>query len=437
MSEHVAAWSYTKFTDVFDIQGGTQPPKSTFIDESREGYVRLLQIRDFGARPVPTYIPLSKSLKLCEESDLLIARYGASLGRICTGMRGAYNVALAKLICPEGINKKYAKYYLLSNHFQSPLLMLSRSAQNGFNKEDLEEFEVPLPPLAEQTRIAQKLDELLAQVDTLKARIDGIPALLKRFRQSVLAAAVSGRLTEEWRAAKPDWQEKTIGDIASVSTGKTPKRDTVRYWSNGNVPWLTSSVTGLDFCYEAEQFLTVDAVKECSLRIFKPGTLLMAMYGEGKTRGQVTELRIEASCNQACAAITVNEEIAKKEFIKIRLKENYEEIRKQAVGGNQPNLNLNKVKEIKVKLPSMEEQTEVIRRVEQLFTFADQLEAKVKTAQARIDQLTQSILAKAFRGELVPQDPNDEPASVLLERIKAQRAAEPKVKRGKKKAESV
>ena len=163
----------------------------------------------------------------------------------------------------------------------------------------------------------------------------------------------------------------------------------------------------------------------------------MAMYGEGKTRGQVTELRIEASCNQACAAITVNEEIAKKEFIKIRLKENYEEIRKQAVGGNQPNLNLNKVKEIKVKLPSMEEQTEVIRRVEQLFTFADQLEAKVKTAQARIDQLTQSILAKAFRGELVPQDPNDEPASVLLERIKAQRAAEPKVKRGKKKAESV
>ena len=83
-------------------------------------------------------------------------------------------------------------------------------------------------------------------------------------------------------------------------------------------------------------------------------------------------------------------------------------------------------------MPPLIEQTEIVRRVEQLFAFADQLEAKVATAQARIDRLTQSILAKAFRGELVPQDPNDEPASVLLERIQAQRAAAPKAKRGRK-----
>jgi len=85
-----------------------------------------------------------------------------------------------------------------------------------------------------------------------------------------------------------------------------------------------------------------------------------------------------------------------------------------------------------IRVPPLEEQTEIVRRVEQLFAFADQLEARVKAAQARIDRLTQSILAKAFRGELVPQDPNDEPASVLLERIKAQRAAAPKAKRGRK-----
>jgi len=85
-----------------------------------------------------------------------------------------------------------------------------------------------------------------------------------------------------------------------------------------------------------------------------------------------------------------------------------------------------------VPLPEIAEQTEIVRRVEQLFAFADQLESKVASAKSRIDHLTQSILAKAFRGELVPQDPNDEPASVLLERIKAQRAAAPKAKRGRK-----
>ncbi|CAM5408878.1 Type I restriction enzyme S subunit OS=Stutzerimonas stutzeri OX=316 GN=A9A72_124790 PE=3 SV=1 [Stutzerimonas stutzeri] len=97
--------------------------------------------------------------------------------------------------------------------------------------------------------------------------------------------------------------------------------------------------------------------------------------------------------------------------------------------------NLASTKEIKaleIYCPTISEQTEIVRRVEQLFAFADQLEAKVAAAKSRIDHLTQSILAKAFRGELVPQDPNDEPASALLERIKAQRAAAPKAKRGRK-----
>ncbi|QTF58900.1 restriction endonuclease subunit S [Stutzerimonas frequens] len=99
-----------------------------------------------------------------------------------------------------------------------------------------------------------------------------------------------------------------------------------------------------------------------------------------------------------------------------------------------PTLNLEQLRALPVPIPACGEQTEIVRRVEQLFAFADQLEARVKAAQIRIDRLTQSILAKAFRGELVPQDPNDEPASVLLERIKAQRAAAPKAKRGRRAA---
>ena len=103
-----------------------------------------------------------------------------------------------------------------------------------------------------------------------------------------------------------------------------------------------------------------------------------------------------------------------------------------AVGTGVKHFRVGDVSDLKIPVAPKEEQTEIVRRIEQLFAFADQLEAKVASARSRIDHLTQSILAKAFRGELVPQDPNDEPASVLLKRIKAQRAAAPKTKRGRK-----
>lgn len=375
------------------------------------------------------------SAKIFPAGSVAIAMYGATIGKTAIlGVNAATNQACAVGIPIHGLTSTDYLYRLLQNEKDAFIEKGKGGAQPNISQAVIKAHEVNLPPLAEQARIAAKLDELLAQVDTLKARIESIPALLKRFRQSVLAAAVSGRLTEEWRDGACEWYETTIGEICFVATGKTPKRDIPNYWSDGDTPWLTSAATGTEFCSKTEQFVTKLAIKDCMLKVFQPGTLLMAMYGEGKTRGQVTELKIAAACNQACAAITVNEQLAFRKFVKIRLQENYDEIRKQAVGGTQPNLNLNKVREISIRLPPLEEQTEIVRRVEQLFAFADQFEARVKAAQARIDRLTQSILAKAFRGELMPQDPNDEPASVLLERIKAQRAAAPKAKRGRQAA---
>jgi len=165
------------------------------------------------------------------------------------------------------------------------------------------------------------------------------------------------------------------------------------------------------------------------------------MYGEGKTRGQVTELKISATCNQACAAIIVNESKILRKFVKLVLQGNYEETRKVAVGGAQPNLNLNKVREISVFVPPLEEQTEIVCRVEQLFAYADQIEQRVKDAQARVNHLTQSILAKAFRGELTAewraQNPElisgENSAAALLARIKAEREATKPKKKAKEK----
>jgi type I restriction enzyme S subunit len=165
------SWKWVNFADVFDIHGGTQPPKKDFIYEPKQGYVRLLQIRDFGERGVPTYVRVESVRRFCKPEDILIGRYGASVGRICSGMEGAYNVALAKVdFLHSSIEREYTKIYFLQDYFQSKLLAISRSAQAGFNKEDLSKFVFPYPPETEQKRIVKKVQEVMRQLDELETK---------------------------------------------------------------------------------------------------------------------------------------------------------------------------------------------------------------------------------------------------------------------------
>src|SRR5206468_1069055 len=120
--------------------------------------------------------------------------------RICTGLDGAYNVALAKLIFPRDLlEKDYLRYLFLGPWFREKVSQNSRSCQTGFNREDVEDISFPIAPLAEQRRIVAKLEKLLGKAGTCQQRLTKIPILLKRFRQSVLAATCSGRLTADWR----------------------------------------------------------------------------------------------------------------------------------------------------------------------------------------------------------------------------------------------
>ncbi len=309
----------------------------------------------------------------------------------------------------------------------------------SLRKGDIEGLLIPLAPLNEQKRIADKLDAVLARVDACRDRLDRVPAILKRFRQSVLAAATSGKLTEEWRdehSCCEQWLQTDIQSVAKVGTGSTPLRSNSAFFASQGTPWITSAATSQSVVLSAEEFVTDAAIAAHRLKRFPAGTLLVAMYGEGKTRGQVTELGLDATINQACAAIIVDESLALKNFVKFALQANYFEMRELAEGGNQPSLNLSKIKEFPLRLPPLEEQTEIVRRVESLFAYADRLEGRYASARAQTKRLTPALLAKAFRGELVPQDPNDEPASQLLVRIHAARAENEtsKLKRGRKPA---
>ena len=284
---------------------------------------------------------------------------------------------------------------------------------------------VALPPRQEQTRIANQLDTLLARVKSCNDHFDAIPALLKRFRQTVIEKALAGRLGDESVGMSEDgqWERVQISSIAHVGTGSTPLRSTPNFYAPTGIPWVTSAATSQTLIVSANEFVTAAAVAAHRLKLYPSGTLLVAMYGEGKTRGQVSELGISATINQACAAIVVDETKALRNYMKLALQANYLVIRDLAEGGNQPNLNLSKIKEFEIPLPTLAEQTEIVRRVEALFALADRIEARCATARTQAQRLTPLVLAKAFRGELVPQDPSDEPASALLARMAAQKTS--------------
>lgn len=306
---------------------------------------------------------------------------------------------------------------------------------------------IPIAPLAEQARIAEKLDSLLAQVDTLKTRLDALPALIKRFRQSVLAAAVSGKLTEDWRANKPDtsWNIVKVADIASkekYSLGIGPFGSNLKvsdYRDHGHPLIFVREIRSNSFEDAKTKFVSSEKFDELYAHRAKPGDILITKMGDPP--GDVCiypKDRPEAVITADCIKLRTEPEIAIKEFIcySMRSQDFRSKVIEISAGVAQQKVNLGNFKKLEISIPYLEEQKEIVRRVEQLFAFADQLETRLSDARKQVDNLTQSILTKAFRGELVPQDPSDEPASALLARISAQRAAAPKPKRGRKAAAS-
>lgn len=329
-------------------------------------------------------------------------------------------------------NKKYWFYQL----FKLPLNKLNRStAIPGLNRDDAYEQEILLPPEKEQTRIVEKLDEVLAQVDTIKARLDGIPAILKRFRQSVLAAAVSGRLTD---SEISNWQTLPLSLAASHIVDcphSTPK------WSEKNTGKYCVRTTAfqpfkLDM---ADQGFVTDEIYLDRISRLKPlpGDILYSREGTVGIACQIPP-KITLCLGQRMVLIRAGDKTTSS-YLEIVLNSNFilEIVKSLTIGSTVPRINMSDIRAYPIPIPPIDEQKEIVRLVEQFFAFADTIEAQVKKAQTRVDNLTQSILAKAFRGELVAQDPNDEPAEKLLERIaQARKEAEALAKAAKKVAKT-
>lgn len=289
-----------------------------------------------------------------------------------------------------------------------------------------------LAPKAEQKRIADKLDTVLTRVDAVNTRLARVAPLLKRFRQSVLAAATSGRLTADLNGGAVSAPVE-LGDLCNVYGGKRlPKGFQLSDFDTG-FPYVR--VTDFDsFSVKTDQlkYVPEEAAREISRYIINASDVYISIAGSIGLVGQVPVAIDGANLTENAARIVPNKKL-RPVFLMYQLAspQLQEQMHEKKIATTQDKLGLFRIKSLNIWLPGLDEQTEIVRRVETLFAFADRLEARLVQAQTAATRLTPALLAKAFRGELVPQDPNDEPAAELLRRLQAERATAPKASTGR------
>ncbi len=462
MSKSTAYWSECPMEDVLATleQSGTNLQQGWSPQCEREpakddewGVLKTTSVQDGlfleaeNKRLPDTFVP--KANIEVRAGDLLMTCAGprSRCGVVCLVKRARPKLMFSGKIYrfrPDSqvMDSSFLTYQLRAHTLQAQIEAAKTGiSESGLNmtRERFLALRLTVPPIKEQKRIAQTLDALLAQVDTLKTRIDRITNLLKHFRQATIHDALAGKLTTS-RKDTPDastWSHVRAEDACDkVQSGGTPKEG----FTESGIPFLKvyNIVNGaIDFEYRPQHIADDVHRGSCRKSITRPGDVLMNIVGPplGKI-AVVTSDYPEWNINQAITLFRPGRLITSG-WIHLSLLEgtNIRNVLQQTKGSaGQVNISLSQCRDFVFSVPPVEIQNELVLRVEQFFTVADQLEAKVAMAKKRIDALTQSILAKAFRGELVPQDPNDEPASVVLERIRAQRAAAPKPKRGRKAA---
>ena len=416
-------WVETTLREVVVNKKGKKPKR--LKDTSFPNSSPYIDIEAFETGVIKQYAD-NESSRFCKSTDVLVVWDGARFGLAGFGQVGSIGSTLACLT-PLVIEPTYL-YKFIQRHYSTIQQKPKGMATPHVDPELFWNLKFPLPPLNEQKRIVEKLDDILPSVKNTKERLENISAILKKFRQSVFAAACSGRLTEEWREGKdlPEWEETTIGEnITDICYGTSKKCD---YKINNGTPVLripNVSTGKLDLSDLKYTFLEE---KEFSkLRLKEGDLLLVRSNGSIALLGQsvlIDSTAVDFAFAGYLIRLRCNDELLPA-FLNLMLKTNFLrqqiEIPARSTTGVH-NINSNEIKSLIIPFPLLEEQQEIVRRVEKLFTLADSLEAKYKSAFERVEKLEQSVLAKAFRGELVEAAPNDEPAEELLKQILEEKA---------------
>jgi type I restriction enzyme, S subunit len=437
-------WVWTKFGSVAKLYNGFAF-KSTDYQEEGIPVIRISDISAEETSPnnavrVPT--DLFNERFLVKKGDLLIAMSGATTGK--TGIYNSDEVALQnqrvgniKEISDKVLYSKYKNYFVYNNS-KEILKRAYGGAQPNISGTLIEELSFPLPPLNEQKRVANKVEYLLSKVDEAKRLIEDAKETFELRRSTILDKAFRGGLTAKWRKENntesntndivknetlldglfkipSSWTWNRIGDTFHVQVGSTPSRKETMYW-NGDLPWLSSGEVAFNRITESREKVTNIAVTEKRLKLAPKGSILFGMIGEGKTRGQVALLDIDAYHNQNVASIWVSKTEHNPLFVYYWLLSQYSYNRMNSAGNNQPAYNKARVENLILPLPPIEEQNEIIKILDNIFQNENATNQLLQVNHS-IEDITNAILHKAFRGELGTNDPNEESALELLKEI--------------------
>jgi type I restriction enzyme S subunit len=488
-------WLPLKIGEVTDVVAGGTPKASQPENFSEPGseisWLTPADLSNYsgkyiahGARDLSQQGYDSSSAKLMPSGTLLFSSR-APIGYVAIAKNEiSTNQGFKNFVIPEWIDSSYCYYYLRSIRHVAESMGTGTTFKeiSGANAKKLPFI---LPPLAEQKAIAEKLDTLLAQVESTKARLERIPKILKRFRQSVLAAAVSGKLTEGWRKTNQDkttramlegveplprparwksrstsfiqgvyatsvgkpqkslvteWEWVPLVEIARMESGHTPSRSKPEYWG-GDVSWIgirDARENHAQTILDTEQKTNELGLANSASRLLPRDTVCISRTA---SVGYVVKMGSEMATSQDFVN-WVPTSVINPDWLKWLFVAEKESLFRFGKGSTHTTVYFPEWLSMHVALPHVEEQAEIVSRVDQLFAYADTIEIQVNKALERVNNLTQSILAKAFRGELTEQWRKDNPhlisgensAEALLERIKAERAAAKPVKRGRRKA---
>lgn len=420
-----------KLKDCCTIIAG-QSPESKYYNTDGVGVPFFQGKADFGELYPTIRVYCSQPTKIAEKDDILLSvrapvgPTNLSPGRVCIG-RG-----LAAIRPSSDINLRYLLYYF--RFFEAQLSAKGTGTTfKAITQATIKNLDVSVPPLPDQERIVSRIEELVSQLDASVAELKTVKERLKVYRQAVLKEAFEGRYSRAWRKNHPEyspqndldsikftepifkdtsgdeneiclslpetWVKVRLGEVFEVEVGATPSRQKIEYW-NGEIPWVSSGEVHFDTISQTNEFITQEGLKHASTNIQPVGTVMLAMIGEGKTRGQAALLNAEAAHNQNTAAILVSKTLCEPKYVYYFLMLNYENTRRVGSGNNQKALNKERVRALRFPFTSFEEQSLIVQEIESRLSVCDSIQKTVDTALQQAEALRQSILKKAFEGNI-------------------------------------
>jgi restriction endonuclease S subunit len=420
-------WLTTTLGEVFRFRGGGTPDKkqATYWN----GEIPWASVKDVkGLRLSSTIDSITKkglessATSLAKPGDVIVVTRISPGETVIPTIETAINQDL-KVVTPEGGMPPLFVHYLFKSLSKAIIAKSSGTTVLGVRLNELGTIDFPLPPLAEQKRIVAKIEELFSELDAGEESLRRARRQLGVYRQSLLKQAFEGKLTEQWRKQNPEgcstgWHKTTVSEIGRIETGTTPPTANPRNYGDELPFFKPTDLEQGQFVKTAREYLS-ESGKQCA-RVLPRGSILVTCIGA--TIGKTGLAQVMCATNQQINSISPDEDtLPVFAYYQVISPAFQDQIKTNASSTTLPILNKSKFSALSFTLCSLPEQREIVRLLDEQFTVIEQNEREIDAALKRSAALRQSILKKAFTGQLVPQDPTDEPASVLLERIRKER----------------